>query len=71
MKRKIEIIAAAAGREPAVARKLDQLLDHPDDRAFVICEHMDCLHNREGKCTIYAIRPAAGEGPCAKYRRRN
>ena len=74
MKKRNETIAAAVGQDPDVARQLDQLLQHPDDRAFLVCERTECLHNSAGRCTIYAIRdqrPAGDDKPCPEYRQRN
>jgi hypothetical protein len=70
MTSKKETIAAALADAPDVCRKLDQMLREPCDKAFVLCEYRDCVHNAAGRCSIYTIRDPGTE-PCSHYRKRN
>ena len=47
--------AAATGKNPALADKLDDILTGPNDRAFLVCTCKDCTNNAEGECLIYTV----------------
>ena len=63
-------VAAMAGSNADVAKKLNQILVGPNDRAYVVCSLMDCKINIKGRCTIYTVldvpRMKTGQ-PCDKY----
>lgn len=67
---KMEQIAAAAGKDQALADRLEQILTGPNDRAFLVCTCLDCTHIAKGECTIYTVmdvprmKPGA---PCESY----
>jgi len=67
---KMEQIAAAAGKDPGLADKLERILTGPNDRAFMVCSCRDCTHNVKGECIIYTVmdvprmKPGA---PCDSY----
>lgn len=63
-------VAAVAGSNADVVEKLDQLLQNPNDRAYVVCSLLDCRLNTKGHCTIYAVlgvQPMKTGQPCDKY----
>jgi hypothetical protein len=63
-------VAALAGKNSDVVNKLDQILVGPNDRAYVVCNLMDCKLNIKGRCTIYAVLDVPRmkrSQPCAKY----
>lgn len=69
----IEKMAAELARSEAVADGLEQLLPHPDDRAYVQCSHRDCQHNLRGRCSIYtvtALNAMNPNKPCAEFKLR-
>ncbi len=71
MDEKLEQIAAAAGRNSALADKLDQILTGPNDRAFLVCVYRECEHNTKGECSIYTVSdvpPMKPGAPCELYR---
>jgi hypothetical protein len=63
-------MAVTAGKNVQVAKKLDQILVGPNDRAYVVCTFLDCKLNIKGHCTIYAVldvpRMKTNE-PCGSY----
>ncbi|HEX9022219.1 MAG TPA: hypothetical protein VF799_00095 [Geobacteraceae bacterium] len=68
---KLERIAAEAGKSPALADKLDQLLTGPNDRAFLVCVYRECEQNVKGECSIYTVSdvpPMKPGSPCDSYR---
>ena len=67
---KMEQIAAAAGKDQGLADKLEQILTGPNDRAFLVCRCLDCIHNTRGDCTIYTVLdvpPMKPGAPCDRY----
>lgn len=65
-----EKTAAAVASHPDVAEKLDSLMTCPNDRAYVVCKHLDCLHNIKGECTIFAVLDEVARSkdePCTRY----
>ena len=70
MDEQLKQVAAMAGSNADVAKKLNQILVGPNDRAYVVCSLMDCKINLKGHCTIYTVldvpRMKTGQ-PCDKY----
>jgi hypothetical protein len=67
---KRERFAAATGKNPELADKLDRILTGPDDRAFILCTYRECTHNAKGECMIYTVLdvPRMKPGvPCDSY----
>ncbi len=68
---KLERVAAATGKNRALADKLDQILTGPNDRAFLVCTYRECEHNVKGECSIYTVMdvpPMKPGAPCDSYR---
>jgi hypothetical protein len=71
--KQLEQIAAAAGMNPDVVDKLNNVLTGPTDRAYVVCEFLECTHNIKGHCAIYTVQdvPRMKTGkPCDRYEAR-
>ena len=70
MSNKMEKAAAVIGRQPDVVEKLDSLMNYPNDRAYIVCSFLDCVHNVKGECTIFTVLDPvarAADQPCSKY----
>ena len=70
MSNKMEKAAAVIGRQPDVVEKLDSLMNCPNDRAYIVCSFLDCVHNVKGECTIFTVLDPverAADQPCSKY----
>ena len=73
MDAKLEQVAIAAGKDPDVVDKLDQVLTGPNDRAFVVCVYNDCKHLEHGRCTIFTVQDVPKmkrNVPCERYEAR-
>ncbi|BCG45918.1 hypothetical protein GEOBRER4_n0691 [Citrifermentans bremense] len=73
MDEKLARVAALAGTNGEVAETLDKVLTGPNDRAYLVCNYLDCKLNINGHCTIYTVldvpRMKTGE-PCKSYEKR-
>lgn len=70
MSSKMEKAAAVIGRQTDVVEKLDSLMNCPNDRAYIVCSFLDCVHNVTGECTIFTVLDPvarAEDQPCSKY----
>jgi hypothetical protein len=70
MKQRIRNIAKSISENEEVVDMLDLVLTDSSDRAYVICETIDCRNNRKGKCTIHMIkgrRKLLANGRCSDY----
>lgn len=70
MSNKMEKTASIVGSQPDVIEKLDKLMTCPNDRAYIVCNFLDCAHNVKGSCTIFTVLDtvARAEGkPCSRY----
>lgn len=70
MDEKLKQVAYAAGTDPDVIEKLDQVLNGENDRAFIICSYHDCTNNSQGRCTIFAVQDVPKmkrTAPCERY----
>jgi hypothetical protein len=73
MKKDVSRLVARVASDPTVAEQLDFLLQHQDDRAYVLCTISDCQHNLHGHCTVYtvtALNAGSPDKPCAEYKKR-
>jgi hypothetical protein len=70
MNEKLKEVAATLGDNRELVDELERRLREPGDRAYLVCEYLDCHNNVKGRCTIHIVtnppeRP--GNGPCASY----
>jgi len=69
MDKRLEM-AAAIGDSNELVDKLEEMLQRPGDRAYVVCDFRECRNNRQGRCTVYLVTnlpERSGEGPCVSY----
>ncbi|UFS70790.1 hypothetical protein LPW11_01050 [Geomonas sp. RF6] len=70
MDEKLQRAVYAAGNDPEIAGKLDQVLSGENDRAFIVCSFEECENNTRGRCTIFAIKDVPKmkrTTPCEHY----
>jgi hypothetical protein len=70
MDEKMVQVAVAIGENSDLVDKLEQMLQNPGDRAYLVCDFHDCRHNRQGRCSVYTVTnppERSGKGPCASY----
>ena len=70
MKQIIRNVAKSISENEEIVDMLDSVLTESSDRAYVICDTLDCRNNRQGKCTIHMIkgsRELLANGRCTDY----
>ena len=70
MDKNLEQVAAVIGDNAKLVDELERKLQEPGDRAYLVCEYVDCRHNVKGRCIIYTVTnppERQGNGPCASY----
>lgn len=70
MDKKLEELAAAVGRHPELAERLDRIMTCPNDRAYLVCTLQECKYQVKGECTVYTVLdppPSSGTRPCVGY----
>ncbi len=70
MDEKLKELATRIGDNHELVDELERRLQKPGDRAYLVCEFLDCRHNAKGRCTIFMVTDPperTGNGPCASY----
>jgi hypothetical protein len=70
MKHVIRNVASTISDSEEIVDMLDMILTESSDRAYLVCDALDCRNNQKGKCTIHMIkgsRELHANGRCDDY----
>lgn len=70
MDKDFDKVAVALSDNSELVDKLEEMLQEPRDRAYVVCQFLDCRHNVKGHCTVYLVTNPPerhGNGPCVSF----